>query len=673
MGGTGNLVVRTDGGGARQALADLVMAWARDSATGEPRYILELSADRRGAKSGCECASCGLPLTAVNAAKAEFVKRPHFRHPEGAERDECMVLAARAAALRTLHVDGWLELPRRRRSARAVGLSGDIYEAWVETPPEKLHITEVDYRDHTTAVITFDDGRQLRVELTGTPGDGDGPVGADGLPVPTILLAVDDPAVAALSPDELRRRLTLLPDGICWRGHWEDAELQTRADAEARERALPHFDEVPEGLVLPVDMAPTLKRETVLHHEVKRLLAEAGKLAVPGLEVEEAVPAPDGRTLHGRWSVPSHVLEVSHVELEERFGSIIPDVTCKAWSEEGGRTYWPLLVEVTVTNPIDDERLQRIRQAGQAALEIDLSLAGGRVTRDELRQLVVEEVATKRWLFHPDQEEQRFALLSRLEQQAQEEQAALDEHARQAIERARLIEERRQRVLAAPVAQFAAEYLDAVIAMQDAMVDTDADDRQYPRAKMAERAARERVAEAADALTVHGYPEAGDENLIDWRGILARILSLQLGRVVGYKLDNAMAVLNAIRQSTGVQRSNHTLYLIAARVYRPKLMERQQTWFEDWAEEVKSSIRAGEKTYLRDPTYDRILSLLFPEMGDALAKPAGKLNPADALSWDANSKTFHRQALPQRRRAGFIATQPKADLVRGRLLDTKAR
>ena len=80
MSGPGNLVVQTDGASrARKALAELVQAWARDITTGEPRHILELGTERRGARSGCECPSCGLPLTAVNAAKTEFVKRPHFQ------------------------------------------------------------------------------------------------------------------------------------------------------------------------------------------------------------------------------------------------------------------------------------------------------------------------------------------------------------------------------------------------------------------------------------------------------------------------------------------------------------------------------------------------------------------------------------------------------------------
>jgi hypothetical protein len=130
----------TDGAGARQTLADLVMAWARDTETGEPRYILELDAGHRGARCGCECPSCGKPLTAVNAAKTEFLRRPHFRHPEGAQRDECLVLAARAAALRQLHEEGWLDLPRRRMSARVAGLSGQFHEAWVEEAPVRIRI-----------------------------------------------------------------------------------------------------------------------------------------------------------------------------------------------------------------------------------------------------------------------------------------------------------------------------------------------------------------------------------------------------------------------------------------------------------------------------------------------------------------------------------------------------
>lgn len=658
MSGPGKLVVK-DAANAQRVLAELVMAWANDAETGEPRFILELDALHTGAKCGCVCPSCGLALTAVNAAKAEFQKRPHFRHPEGAERRDCMVLAARVAVLRQLQEEGWLELPRRRQSATAIGLSGELYEAWVEAPAEKLHILRVDYRDRASAVITFDDGRQLRVELTGTPGEIDGPVGADGLPVPTIYLGVNDPSLASMDPSEIRKRMRLLPDDLCWRGHWGDLDLKARAGAGAKEKAHFYLDDIPEGLDLPEGMDPALRRETVLHHEVKRILAEQRRLCVPGLDVEVEARTHDGLELRKRWSCAAEELALDHVELEQRFGRIVPDITCKSWPASGGRVMWPLLIEVTVTNRIDEERLRGIREYGEAALEIDLSLAGGRVTRDELARLVVEELPLKRWLFHPDREEKHHELQAAVAR----EKSSLDE-------RARWLAERRRRVLATPVADIAREYLDAVVTMLDAGAEVDAEGRQPATALATERAAQERVADAADKLALYGYPEAGDQNLIGYHGILSRILSCKLARPVGYRVANVMGVLNAIRQSRDIQRSLFTLFFIAVRAYRPPLEPHQQVWLEKWATEVRSSIRTGEATYLRDPAYDTFLSVLFPEMEEALARPGGKLlSNADFMENSPNQLTGAPK-VPSRRRAGFVAQQPQTGGASWPLLDT---
>ena len=132
-------------GGAAPEIVDnpsgLVMAWARDVETGEPMYIMELGTSRTGARCGCECPSCNLPLIAINAAKKEYRKRPHFRHPVGAEKADCMYLSARLAALQLLRDQGFIQLPRRRQSSLVVGLSGTQHEAWVEHPPEPIHRT----------------------------------------------------------------------------------------------------------------------------------------------------------------------------------------------------------------------------------------------------------------------------------------------------------------------------------------------------------------------------------------------------------------------------------------------------------------------------------------------------------------------------------------------------
>ena len=248
----------------------------------------------------------------------------------------------------------------------------------MEQPAERVHISRVDYSDRTAALLTLNDGRRLLVSLVGRGGTGNA---EKGELQPTIVIEVNDPAASSLSPEELRSRLELLPDALCWRAHWSDAELRARAEADAREQALGYLDAVPDGLELPDDLGPALRRESVLHFEVKRILAEAGRMAVPGLDITAVVPGRHGGEIRGRQQSSSSVYELDLVELEQRFGRLVPDVTCKAWPEGGGRVFWPMLIEVTVTNVIDGERLERIRATGEAALEIDLSLTDRKSTR----------------------------------------------------------------------------------------------------------------------------------------------------------------------------------------------------------------------------------------------------------------------------------------------------
>lgn len=638
MSGPGNLVVRAGDADVRAALAELVLAWARDSETGAPRYILELGPGRRGAKCACECASCGLALIAVNAAKAEFKTRPHFRHPGGAEKSACMVLAARAAVLRQFREEGWLELPRRRMSAQAIGLSGTQYEAWVESPSEKVHISSVDFRDRAFAVLTLDDGRTLRVQLTGTVGVDSGAVDEHGLPQPMIFLDLDDASLASMKPANLRRRLTLLPSSICWLGHWDDADLRAAAECAARAEAERYLDEVPEGLVLPEGLDPVCRRETLLHCEVKRILEQARELMVPGLAVDIEVPTHSGGSLKGRWSSGAERVLLSNVHLERRFGPLVPDVLCEGRTVTGVQLR-PLLVEVTVTNIIDADRLARIRETDAAALEINLSLTGGRVTRDDLHQLVSEELATKRWLHYPELERQRAVLQTRLELQAAAEitaQIAADEKA------VRLAEERRLEVLATPAAEIGRRFLAAVTAKLDGETwGWRQMERPSGRVLMPESRAQELVAEAVGDLAIHGYPEAGDAGLIGFHGLLSRLLTIQLDRGVGYRFESAIEALGAFRQAHAGERANFILFFIAVRAYRPGILEQQ--WFDAWTSEVKASVKSRESTYFRNPRYDRILTLLFPEMAEGLAKEFGKLKPSTGYEPRARYKASHRE------------------------------
>ena len=619
--------------GSEAAVADLVLAWARETATGEPRYILELDDHHRGADCGCECPSCGLLLVAVNAARTQWVRRPHFRHPPGAQKQDCALLAARLAALEQLRDAGTFELPARRVSARVAGLSGAFHEAWVEAPRQTVRISEVDFSDRAAALLVLDDGRTLRVELTGRSGS---VVPAEGgAPLPTLVIDIDDPAIAAMGPEEIRKRLTLLPGSLCWRAHWQDEELHLCALDAARRAADDLLDALPEGLVLPDDLPAELRRETVLHHEVKRILEAAGRLRVPGPEVVEEATPPGQPTLRRRWSAEASLLAITSPRLEQRVGRLVPDVACVAW-QDGAVLHDPLFVEVTVSNPIGPERLTRIREQGAATLEIDLRLAGGRVTRDELRRLVLEEVAAKRWLHHPD--------LSRHRERLQEEIAAelVRLHAAKQAEdeRAKRKLVRQRPVVAQPLAEAAGRYLDALQADLDAGPYVEAiqdlarsgviagDSPQVVQANEHLRAVALRLDQAAQRLAELGFPHAGDARLRGRDGILARLLSIKLDRVLGKYGGAAIDVLRSIRGAAAPERHEWPIYLIAVRAFEPWLTPGQRQWLERWASEVRESVRRGEATYLRDPVYDELLALLFTEMGDALAKPRGRLPPA---------------------------------------------
>jgi hypothetical protein len=555
-------------------------------------------------------------------------------------------------------------------SSQVAGLSGEFYEAWVELPPQKIHISQVDFRDRAAAIVTLDDGRQLRVELTGMSGALATSFDEQGLPVPTICIDINDPSLASMSPEELRQRLQLVPDPFCWRRHWDDAALLALAQEEAHRQASLYLDTVPDGLELPANMSPQLKRETVLHHVAKSILQEERRVAVPQVDAEVRIPTPGsnkGMEVHESWAMPDLMMMLDHVSLEEPFENLIPDVTCKAWPQEGGRVEWPFLIEITVTNDIDYERLERIRAVRCGALEINLGLAGGRVTREELKQLIVVELATKRWLFHPEMEEWLSDAKGRLQNQWASEQQAIEMRASWAAEH-------RRKVLATPLGDVVNEYLEAVMVMHDEDVtaaNASIDGWAPQGGTTAQRAAMERVAETTEKMSIHGFPEAADSNLLSSNGLIARLLSIQLGRPVGYRLANVMGVLNAIKQTKGVERTMFSVYMIAVRIYKPQLSEAQQNWFDKWAEEVREGIRQGDQSFMREPFYDRILSLLFPAMAEALSRPMGKRKIIDAITWDIAQQKFRRHDAPTRSMARFVEHQPRADQVTGLLLDTK--
>lgn len=478
-----------------------------------------------------------------------------------------------------------------------MGLSGQYYEAWVEAPRERVRIKDVEFRDQVTGIVTLDGGRQLQVSLVGSMDVSD-----DDALTPTILVVVDDPELAAMSPEELRQRLVLIVEQGTWCSHWADADLAAQALAEATATAIDALDWLGDGVSLPVEMGADAKRETLLHMKAKEILEREGQIYVPGIAVEVETVLPSGVVLRKTNTKPGRVLFLESVVLEKNVGQIRPDVVAITKAQDG----WPaerLLVEVTVTNAIDDERRARIAEEGFAALEIDIARMGGVVTEAEFRSLVVFEEAGKRWLHHPWFEAERARLVALLALDVDRELVKL--------EASRKEREQWAARKAVPVMVWADQYLDAVARYGDlrALVEANRGDRVL----MTE--ALERVWECAEGLAVHRYPEAREEQLFLHQGnILDRLLSIKLDRAVGYRISTAWQVINATLSDRGYGLIWHTLYLLASRIYVPKFTPDQWAIVQEWRQKVADSLEAGEGTYRRDRRYDRLLSLLFPEM-----------------------------------------------------------
>jgi len=564
------------------------MAWARDVESGEPKYIFELGPDRQGSKCRCECYSCGLPLTAVNAGKTTWRRRPHFRHPEGAQKDACLVLSARAAALEMLKQEGRLTLPSRRRSSQVAGLSGKYYDAWVSTPPEPVRISNFSTVDRVSAILTLDDGRQLRVSLAGkveTQGD-------DGA-LPTIALEIGDPRIAAMPPAELKKRLHLLVEQAVWCGHWKDDELEAEATKAAKAQADASLDWLDEVDLLEAPSGTS--RETILHLLAKSILEQEQRIRLPGLESMVAVDLPFGRTERREAAIPGREVKLGGVTREKRLGRIQPDVVAEvvcSGNEPEPLEASPLLIEVTVTHGIDEEKLARIRQLNLPTLEIDVSRMGGNVTKGEFVRLLIDEVAGKRWVHHPWLEQERAKLEAELAPTRES--------------------------LSIPAQTWGRNYLDAIV--KHSTLRAFAEIRGTQKEQIS--AALAQIKQCADGLALHGYPEAKEEDLYRLQGcILDRLLSIKDDTVVGYRLGTTWQVLNAILCEGTPYSKWQTLYLAALRVYQPNLSGEHSERVNNWRKRVLVSLKAGESIYQRSSRYDKLLSLLFPEMAKLLRRP----------------------------------------------------
>lgn len=135
------------------------------------------------------------------------------------------------------------------------------------------------------------------------------------------------------------------------------------------------------------DKGSECSAETVIHQTAKTIIMEAGEIHVPATRYNYKNIVD--------YYLPDQVIPLSNIHEEKDIGNIQPDII----SYYKGK---PLLIEIYVTHKVDDDKIQKIKDKGISAIEIDLSGIGYETDIDALRQLVLYDSTNRYWINDED-------------------------------------------------------------------------------------------------------------------------------------------------------------------------------------------------------------------------------------------------------------------------------
>lgn len=560
-----------------------LMAWAKEKSTGKLTFIGELPRERTGLKCGCVCYGCGEVLQAVNAGNNQAIVTPYFRHEEKPEMGVCGTAVARVLLRSQLELLQDIHLPARSTVASVQGLSGKRYTATRLLPPRTLRFHAVVVSSDVEAVLRLDDGTQLVVRLRGTLETGDA-----GALVPTVSIVCDDPLLATLNREQLRKRLSLLIGEGQWSGPGTYGALTQEAQHEAREAAIRALDLVPEKAVPEIGRTPA--PETLLHWTAKEILSEVAELDVPGFRIPWKDSYSRAGLMEQDCEVRPTTLDLSNIRLEKTVGRTRPDVLAEAHGKPAAIWNGPLAIEVTVANRIDAERIARIEAENVASLEVDLSADSRSLSYDLLRAILVSSSERKQWLFHPG--------ISALKQQIASRLAAGP--------------------LTATSRELGARFEQLFIAYSNHPHNLGTGAPKDLGLEILEK----ELHQVGKELEKRGYAGADlKSNRGHLNRPLQRLFSLKLKTVIGYRLDTVWQVVNTFFSDMDNSHSRrfHIHYLLALQAYKPQLESRDApSRVREWRNRVAKDCKSPHGQYFPDTRFNDFLALLFPEIRDGL-------------------------------------------------------
>lgn len=190
-------------------MSSATIVWANDL-NGVARYILEV---QTGLDCNCVCPGCGARFEAVNAQNPHWKKRPHFRHHQAPELENCAASAVLTAAREIVKTINEIKLPSFESKQEVITPSGKVFTGKAKAEELIIQVTAAEFVDATDAILTLAGGQQIRLRLVATAKRSSDPT----VPVMgEIAIDLTDPVLQSADPQTLREHITLSGSARTW-------------------------------------------------------------------------------------------------------------------------------------------------------------------------------------------------------------------------------------------------------------------------------------------------------------------------------------------------------------------------------------------------------------------------------------------------------------------------
>jgi hypothetical protein len=216
------------------------LVWATRIETRTAAHISEVAS---GLACSCTCPGCNATLEAVNSENPFWKKRPHFRHYQAPEHDECADASVLRAAREILDKGSAFLTPTSTVRVTVKSRHGKSFSDEREIPGELKEVATYEFIDATDAVLTLTSGEQFYVRLIAS-GIERSNTTPKQIKYAEVLIDISDPVLRTASREELRAHISLSPSQRKWCGNQVEEtvrsqltrELQDAADEDDRNR-----------------------------------------------------------------------------------------------------------------------------------------------------------------------------------------------------------------------------------------------------------------------------------------------------------------------------------------------------------------------------------------------------------------------------------------------------